>query len=331
MLRTAKPCGLAIFGIVLCVAVPTRAEEFRDWLSELRAEALERGISEATVTAELGDVVPIPEVIELDRHQPRKPQDYCTYMRKRLTPTRIDGGRRALVEHAELLAQLQAEYGVPPRYLAALWGLETNFGDFLGDFPVVGVLVTLAHDHRRGADFREQIFAALRILDENQLSTDAFRGSWAGAIGQVQFMPTTYLEYAVDHDGDGRKDLWTSVPDSLASAANYLRESGWRPGESWGRRVQLPAQLEDRRELARARSLPDWQVLGVRRFDGGALPNARLTGSIVLPRRTRNPAFLVYHNYRTILTWNRSTFFALSVGALADRISGRRTSPTCGV
>jgi membrane-bound lytic murein transglycosylase B len=236
-----------------------------------------------------------------------------------------------LEDHEALLARITEEYGVPARYVVALWGLETNFGDYQGDHPLFDTLVTLARDPRRGDFFREQIFAALRMVEDGHHPPEGFEGSWAGATGQVQFMPSTYLDYAVDHDGDGRRDIWTSVPDALASAAHLLRRSGWRPGESWGRQVSLPSELHRQAGTLRKspRGLEGWSTLGVRRSDGGDLPVANLNARLVLPLRTADPAFLVYQNYRVFMTWNRSTFFAISVGALADELGDRSTLRAC--
>jgi membrane-bound lytic murein transglycosylase B len=303
------------------------ADDFSIWLRALEAEALERGISRPTVESALRDVKTIPRVLELDRRQPVAPKDFCGYLERRLTPTRIERGRRVLAEHRELLAELAADYGVPARYLVALWGLETNFGDYLGDYPLMDALATLARNPRRGDFFREQIFAALQIIDEGHHPPVGLVGSWAGATGQVQLMPTTFLAYAVDRDGDGRKDVWSSLPDSLATAANYLRRSGWRSGQTWGRQVQLPTGSRH----DGSRPLADWQQLGVRRVDGRDLPEGDLRAEVVLPLRRPDPAFLVYRNYRTFLAWNRSTFFAISVGALADEISGAPSLRACGI
>ncbi|MHC4164819.1 MAG: lytic murein transglycosylase, partial [Planctomycetota bacterium] len=256
-------------------------DDWSRWLAELEAEALERGISQPTAVGVLGGVEPIPRVLELDRRQPVAPRDFCGYLEARLTPTRIARGRRVLAEHRELLAEIVADYGVPARYLVALWGLETNFGDYLGDYPLFDALVTLARDSRRSNLFREQIFAALQIIDGGHHAAEGLVGSWAGATGQVQLMPTTFLAYAVDRDGDGRKDVWTSLPDSLATAANILRRAGWRSGETWGRQVRLPSKLS----RDRARPLSAWQELGVRRIDGRDLPEAHLRAEIVLPLR----------------------------------------------
>jgi membrane-bound lytic murein transglycosylase B len=297
---------------------------------QLESEAIETGISRDIVEAALGGVEPIPRVLELDRRQSKRPAGFCRYLERRLTKTRIARGRRLLAEHAALLDEISREYGVPPRYLVALWGLETNFGDYLGDFPVIPALVTLAYHPRRAELFRREVIAALRILDEGHHPRQGLVGSWAGASGHVQLMPSSFLRFAVDHDGDGRKDIWTSLPDAFATAAHYLRRSGWRSGETWGRQVRLPSTVNgDRDELRRARSLAEWQERGVRRADGGDLPVADLRGTVVLPLRKGGPAFLVYRNYRTFLSWNNSTFFAISLGALADEVSQNASLRVC--
>jgi membrane-bound lytic murein transglycosylase B len=327
-LVTCAAAGLAaaFLGAGAAGAPAPSDAELSSWLEVLKAEALGRGISRETVAAALDSVEPIPRVLELDRRQPRAPKDFCGYLERRLTPTRIARGRRVMEEHRDLLAEISADYGVPARYLVALWGLETNFGDYLGDYPLIDALVTLARNPRRAAMFREQIFAALQIIDEGHQRHEDLVGSWAGATGQVQLMPTTFLAYAVDRDGDGRKDVWTSLPDALATAAHYLRRSGWRSGETWGRQVRSPA------ELGRdgAKPLAAWQELGVRRIDGSDLPDADLRAELVLPLRRPGLAFLTYRNYQTFLAWNRSTFFAISVGALADEISGAGSLRACG-
>lgn len=305
-------------------------DEFVEWLDALRSEALERGISPATVDSAFASVVPRPVVLEHDRSQPRAPGDFCGYLARRLTPTRIARGQRELAARRELLRRITAEYGVPARYLVALWGLESNFGDYQGDHPLFDALVTLARDPRRGELFRSQIFAALELVEAGH-PLKGMRASWAGAMGHVQFMPTTFRAYAVDHDGDGRKDIWGSVPDALASAANYLRAVGWRSGESWGRQVRLPQALVEGGPGARhgTRSLDTWSELGVRRSDGRALPASTLAGRLVHPRRRPEPAFLVYPNYERFMAWNRSTFFAISVGTLADELAERSTLRAC--
>ncbi|MFQ5418180.1 MAG: lytic transglycosylase domain-containing protein [Myxococcota bacterium] len=324
--------GLLAALAIACAPAPTRAADagFETWLAELREEAIERGLQPATVMAALGNVTLVDEVVRLDGQQPHKARDFCGYMKRRLTPTRIERARRVMISHADLLNEITAEYGVPARYLVALWGLETNYGDYVGTFPVIDSLVTLAHNPRRSEMFRAQVFDALRILEEGHVQPADFVGSWAGATGQLQFMPSTFLAFAVDHDGDGRKDIWANEADALATAANYLRKSGWRGGETWGRQVTLPANLAAGEAALGARSpLVEWQARGVRRIGGGDLPLSDLRGSIVRPRRATDPSFLVYRNYRAFLAWNRSTFFAISVGTLADAVTGAASLQAC--
>jgi membrane-bound lytic murein transglycosylase B len=322
--------------MLLCLSIwcagsiaPARgaSDDFDSWLVKLKQEAVEQGLRAETVDAALANVQVLSKVVEADRSQPKAPTEFCDYMGRRLTPTRIARGRKMLVEHRKLLAGINAEYGIPPRYIVALWGLETNFGDYVGDIPLFDALVTLARDPRRGKFFRNQIFGAMRIVDEGHHSLEGLTGSWAGATGQVQFMPTTFLAYAVDYDGDGRRDLWNSLPDAFASAANYLRRSGWRLGETWGRQVRIPNDLGAKG----SNSLAHWQKLGVRRVDGRDLPQARQRAMLVLPTQQRVPAFLTYRNYQAFLAWNRSTFFAISVGTLADELSGAASLKACGL
>ena len=317
--------GLLVGGSADAARDPT----FDEWLGGVRNEALERGISASIVDTALDDLTPEPDILKQDRSQPKKPADFCGYMVRRLTSTRLARAKRMLEEYGTLLRKINAEFGVPARYIVSLWGLETNFGDYQGGHSVVRALATLAFDPRRSEVFRGQLFAALQILDERHLEVDEMKGSWAGAMGQVQFMPTTFLAYAVDYDGDGRKNIWGSVPDALASAANYLRQAGWRPGETWGRRVDLPAGMTLEGRTSPRRSVEHWGSKGVRSYGGDELPVSTLRGSIVRPRNEPSPAFLVYGNYRTILAWNHSTYFGISVGTLADRVGGRSSPRLC--
>ncbi len=325
--RVARLVGLLLWCVGSVVSAHAEVDDFAPWLEELKLEAIERGLRKETVEVALSNVRLLSEVVESDRSQPKAPTDVCDYMTRRLTRTRIERGRRMLVKHRKLLVGINADYGIPPRYIIALWGLETNFGDYVGDIPLFDALVTLARDPRRGTFFRKQIFGALRIVDEGHHPAEGLTGSWAGATGQVQFMPTTFLAYAVDRDGDGRRDLWNSLPDAFASAANYLRRSGWRLGETWGRQVRLPGDIGTKGSY----SLAQWQKLGVRRVDGRDLPRARQHAMLVLPTRTRDPAFLAYRNYHAFLAWNSSTFFAISVGALADELTGVARLKACGI
>ena len=328
MLHILKNNTLILTIILITVFTATRqgacSEDFSGWLEGLRQEARTKGISEATLHEALDDLQPIPRVIELDRKQPEFTQTFWHYLDTRVTEDRIERGRMLREIHAELLEDIAREYGVQPRFLVAFWGLETNFGDYLGSFPVVGSLATLAYDPRRSDFFRTELLAALSIVDAGHIPVNEMIGSWAGAMGQPQFMPSTFVRFAVDADGDGRRDIWHSLPDVFASAANFLAKSGWQGDRTWGREVKLPADFTlELTGLEVEKSLAAWQVLGVRKINGEDLPKVNIKGSIILPAGYAGPAFLVYSNYRTILQWNRSDLYAIAVGHLADRIAGR--------
>lgn len=298
------------------------APPFEPWLEELKKEARARGISDAVLSRALDGVERIPRVLELDRRQPEFTLTFWSYLDKAISDARIKKGRDLLKKHKKLLDQVHKKYGVPPRFLVAFWGLESNFGQYTGVFPVVGALVTLAHDRRRSKFFREQLLAALALIDQGDLAVDT-KASWAGAMGNHQFIPTTYRDFAVDGNGDGRRDLWNTLPDIFASAANYLKGAGWDKERTWGREAKLPKNFPyELTGLKVRKSLSEWQKLGVRRANGRDLPKVDIEASIVLPAGYQGPAFLVYKNYRTIMIWNRSILYALAVGHLADRLRG---------
>ena len=271
----------------------------------------------------LNGVEPIARVIELDRRQPEFTQTFWAYINGRVSENRMKRGRELLAKHKSLLTRTEETYGVQGRFLVAFWGLETNFGQFLGGFPVVDSLATLAYDDRRSAFFRSELFNALRVLEGRHISRDAMVGSWAGAMGQPQFMPSTFTRYAVDEDGDDRKDIWGTLPDVFGSAANYLGKLGWDNRYTWGREVRLPDGFDlDLADLRTKKPLQAWQDIGVRRIDGRDLPRASIEGAVILPAGHKGPAFLVYQNFEAILNWNRSLLYAISVGHLADRLIG---------
>ncbi len=309
-------------------ALPVAAAEtgdFGTWLWELRAEAQGRGITTATLDGALNGISLIPRVVELDRKQPEFTLTYTQYRDRVVPMSRIKKGRRKLAENRELLEKIGKKIGVQPRFIVALWGIETDFGRVTGGFKVVPALATLAFDGRRSAYFRKELHNALRILNEGHITPQAMVGSWAGAMGQCQFMPSSFLAHALDYDGDGRRDIWTTRSDVFASAANYLAKSGWRDDQTWGREVKLPANFDPAMaNLKVKKAIGGWQAMGVRNVDGSDLPERQLTASIVLPEKGKmSPAYMVYNNYRTVLLWNRSTYFALAVGLLSDGIGGR--------
>jgi membrane-bound lytic murein transglycosylase B len=305
-------------------------EGFRAWLDELRMEASRQGISDATLDSALGDIAPVSRVIELDRRQPEDDRTFLTYLTRCVDERRSRRGRALLAKHRALLNDIYARYGVPPRYLVALWGLETTFGENTGGFRTIDALATLAYDPRRARFFRTQLLDALHIIDEGHVAPDEMTGSWAGATGQMQFMPSTFIRHAVDYNGNGRKDIWGSLPDAFASAANFLSTMGWRQGETWGREVLLPADFDTSlASMDMKKTLAQWSELGVRQINGVALPREKMEGSIVLPQGSEGPAFIVYHNFRVLLRWNRSINYAISIGHLADRIVGKPEIVAC--
>ena len=299
--------------------------DFDSWLAGLKQEAIGRGIRPQTVETALAGLQPLPEVIQRDRSQREFTLTFTRYMRGAVTEGRVEKARRLLEEHRPLLEKVAAQYGVQPRFLVSFWGLESNFGEHTGGYSVVAALATLAHEGRRHDFFRAQLLDALQILDEGHISVQEMTGSWAGAMGQLQFIPSTFVNFAVDYDGDGHRDIWHSLPDIFASAANYLSQEGWRGDRTWGREVQLPPGFDfGLASLGEKKPLAEWaSVHGLRSADGSPLPQVDgIEASLVLPSGHRGPAFLVYENFRTILIWNRSILYALSVGHLADRIDG---------
>jgi membrane-bound lytic murein transglycosylase B len=298
-------------------------EDFQNWLQALRSEARVAGISDTTLDAALSDIKLATRVIERDRSQFEFTRTFLTYLGKCVTDERIKRGRKLLAEHRILLNKIYVQFRVPPRYIVALWGVETNFGDNLGNFAVIDALVNLAYDRRRSSFFRSQLIDALGIIDNGHISHDTMQGSWAGAMGQMQFMPSTFVKHAIDFSGDGRKDIWHSLPDAFGSAANYLSNIGWRSGQLWGREVLLPDNLDLMlATINNRKTVASWSALGVRRANGNDLPRVNMEGSIVLPQGHKGPAFLVYDNFRIILEWNRSINYAFCVGYLADRLVG---------
>ena len=310
--------------VLLFFAPPVMGEgKFEEWVKTFKTEAVQSGISSSLLDQAFEDVAPIPRVLELDRKQPESRMTFVEYRKKIVSQQRIQRGRQMLAQHRDLLTEIGQHYGVQPRFIVALWGIETNYGKNTGGYSVVQALATLAFDGRRSQYFRTELLNAFKILQDRNISLEAMKGSWAGAMGQCQFMPSSFLRLAVDYDGDGRKDIWTTPADVFASAANYLSQSGWKGNQIWGRKVHLPKAFNIKQaNLKICKSLQAWQKIGVLKSNGHDLPRAPFQASIVLPDGTGGPAYLVYDNYRVIMKWNRSTYFATSVGLLADAIGG---------
>jgi membrane-bound lytic murein transglycosylase B len=321
-----RRCARLLSATLLCAvgsAHGAAPEDFPACVEGLKARALAEGISPATADAVLDRVTWQDRVIELDRRQPEFTRTFQDYYDARVTETRVERGRALLAEHRALLERIRRESGVPGHYLVAFWGLETNFGSYLGKMPIPDALTTLACDPRRSRFFGGELMAALRIVDGGDVAAEAMEGSWAGAMGHVQFMPSVYLRHAVDGYGDGRRDLFGSIPDALTSAGRFLAGLGWEPGLRWGREVRLPEgfdyALAGRGER---RPLSAWRALGVTDAFGALLPEVEVPASILVPAGHEGPAFAVYENFDVIMGWNRSEFYAIAVGRLADRIAG---------
>lgn len=297
--------------------------EFSACVKELSVKAKAAGISSATINAGLKKAKYNKRVIELDRKQPEFSTTFADYFNRSVSEQRITQGKALLIKHKVLLDRVTQKYGVPAPYILAFWGLETNFGRVFGDIPVVDSLTTLACDPRRPDFFTSELMSALSILDAGDVAPHQMTGSWAGAMGNFQFMPSAFIQNAIDYDGDKKRDLWKSTPDAIASAAKYLQNLGWQANSRWGREVMLPIGFPFQEAgLKNTRTLAEWKQLGVRTADSQALPSENIKASLLVPSGYKGPAFLVYQNFNVIMRWNRAEFYALAVGHLADRIAG---------
>lgn len=311
--------ALALGAILATRGARAQEGDFAAWLNGLRADALAQGIGRATLDRALTGLAPIPRVVELDRHQPETTLTFAEYIARVVTPQRREDARVHYRENQAALDAVAARFGVEPRFIVALWGIETDFGRNTGGFKVIPALATLAFDGRRPAFFRRELLNALTIVDREGIDPDRMLGSWAGAMGQSQFMPSSFLAYAVSFRGDGPPDIWSQREDVFASIANYLARVGWHPREGWGEEVALPPRLEP--PSGPPRPVAEWASLGLARVDGKPLPDHAGEASLVLPDGQGGPAFLAYDNFRVLLKWNNSNYFAIAVGFLADSIS----------
>jgi lytic murein transglycosylase len=301
-----------------------RTQSFPEWLAGLRAEAQRQGIATATLDRAFAQVHLLDRVLELDSTQPEFARPVWSYLDSAVSDQRIHEGYQRLAANAALLARVSAQFGVPGEILVAFWGIESDFGRECGNFSVIDALTTLAYRSHRPALFREELLAALRILDNGDISLEQMRGSWAGAMGQTQFVPTIFLKHAVDYDHDGRRDIWNSLPDIFASTAHFVAGIGWRTGESWGQEVRLPPDFPwDQAELTITKPVTEWTRLGVRPMSGPALSDDG-PASILAPAGHTGPAFLVRENFRVIMRYNPSISYALAVALLADRMTGAK-------
>ena len=297
---------------------------FPQCIERLQQKALNSGVSKRTTIDILGQIKPLPKVLGYDRNQPEFVQNFTGYFSKRVTNWRVNKGRKKLVEHREFLSKLTKQYGVPAHYLISFWGLETNFGGIKGKIPTIAALTTLACDQRRSVYFSEELVQALLLLEREDLDPKEMIGSWAGAMGHIQFMPTAYIKYAKDGDADGKVDLWNNELDALASAANFLQNLGWKTGFRWGREVLLPENFNY--QLAgksQPQPLSFWSQLQVTQVSGKTLGDSDLKAALLIPAGHTGSAFMVYSNFDVILRWNNSEYYGIAVGHLADRIRGQ--------
>ncbi|MCH2546048.1 MAG: lytic murein transglycosylase [Alphaproteobacteria bacterium] len=316
--------------IVLCVTCAMPAftasaadQPFNQWVDNYKREARALGIAKPLLDDAFAHMEPNDRVVELDRKQPEGTMTFARYKERVINAQRIKEGRRKLTQHRDLLNKVSKKYGVQPRFIVALWGIETNYGTNTGGFDVIEALATLAYDGRRGEFFRKELTNALQIINDGHISLDDMRGSWAGAMGQCQFMPSSFIAFAQDGNGDGKKDIWNDLEDVFASIANYLSKSGWDDEYTWGRRVAFPAGFSRQYgDIKSSRSLLEWAKMGIRTEFGSALPQVDIQASLVYPDDASNEAYLVYNNYKTVMKWNRSLYFATAVGLLSDEIGG---------
>jgi membrane-bound lytic murein transglycosylase B len=334
--------GAAVVALLLTasgraqVAVPAAAEparpEFSEFVARLKEQALAQGVSTGTVEAALSELEPLEVVVERDRTQAETVLTIDQYVQRRLTRRFVRTAVEEARAHRKILASIGKKYGIAPRVLVAIWGMESNFGRFTGTRPTIQALATLAWEGRRGAFFTSELLDALRILDHKYIELDRMKGSWAGAMGQPQFMPSSYLAHAQDWDGDGRRDIWSTLPDVFASIANYMQSYGWKAGETWGRQVRLPrggplpliqkvgvreSGCRAAREMTVPLPLAKWQAMGVRAANGGALPKVDRDASLL---NAGSKSYLVYRNYDALLGYNCAHAYALAVALLSDRI-----------
>ena len=305
------------------LAVQAQTQDFAAFIAGVKTEGAQQGLSPSTL-AILDGIAPIDKVVELDHRQPEFTATFKGYLKAIMKPKRIAAGRKQMKQNRDLLQAVGNKYHVQPRFIVSLWGIESGFGQSMGTYSVPASLATLAWEGRRAAFFKGELMNALTIIDKGDVPAAQMIGSWAGAMGQCQFMPSTYLKYAQDWDGNGKRDIWHSRGDVLASTANYLSQIGWRDDRGWGRPVKLPAHFDSHLlGLDTQKTMKEWAKLGVVSADGKKLPARDWNSSVILADGKSGPAFLVTDNFRAIMTWNHSTLFALSVGHLADAI-GRR-------
>ena len=318
--------ALSLLAVPAVIGLPHRAEAaqtFAQWIERFWSTARAVGIKRETYDLAFKGMTPDPKVIEAANFQPEYKKPIGEYVDRVVSDKRVTGGKQKLEENKALLDILEKRYGVDRTIIVAIWGVESNYGTQPGDMNVIRSLATLAYYNPKASFARQQLITALKILQRGDISVEAMNGSWAGAMGHTQFIPTTYQAYAVDYDGDGRRNIWSDVPDALASTASYLKHSNWQAGQTWGYEVTLPKGLNPKKYSERTlKSLGEWQKLGIRRVNGEAFPRPGDKAGLYAPAGTAGPVFLVLNNFRSILRYNNATSYALGVGHLSDRLKG---------
>ncbi|WP_104399243.1 lytic murein transglycosylase [Vibrio penaeicida] len=319
-----KKLLVALLGLGLS-HVAIAQPDFDEYVTGLKAEALEKGISQSIIDKAFENVTYKPRAVKADRNQPEKKLTLDEYIPRAVPNWKVKQAKALYNKHYTELKRIGDEYGVQPRFIVALWGVESNFGKLTGGYSVIDALTTLSFDGRREAFFRKETMAALTILDQGHILPHKMKGSWAGAMGQCQFMPSSFLAYAADGNNDGKKDIWNTKSDVFASTANYLSQSGWDDKYTWGRQVTVPTGFDmnlEGRQKAKAKTLAEWNKLGVTRINGKALPQPKedIDAWLIMPDDENGRAYLIYNNYQVLMKWNRSYYFGIAVSHLADKI-----------
>jgi membrane-bound lytic murein transglycosylase B len=314
---------LRIFCLVfLTTSVFANSHSFEEFLDQVRKTATEQGVSKSTIDKAFFELTPRPSAIASDKAQAEFNQNFWHYVNKRVSKVRLNNGKDTLKKNALLLTKTSEKYGVPAYVIVAFLGLESNYGNYMGSESLIRSLATLAYDKRRSKFFTRELIAVLKLMDKKTIPFDA-TGSWAGAMGAVQFMPTNVIAYGIDANNDGKVDLWNEKADIYASAANFLNKLGWKKGEKWGREALIPKNFDYQLTgLNNEKTVNEWAALGVRRGNNSNLPKSNFKASLIVPMGHRGPAFLVYRNFDAIMGWNRSILYALSVAYLSDRLNG---------
>lgn len=312
---------VAILASMILPHTSAAGQPFTVWLEAFKEQARREGISQNTLDAAFKGVEPSDDIITLDNTQPEKKIDFYRYVERIVSKQRVENGRENIADNRDLLNKVSSEYGIAPQFIVALWGIETAYGENQGDIPIIESLATLAYDGRRAELFRNELLMALKILDADHIDLYDFLGSWAGAMGQCQFMPSSYLKYAVDYNQDGKRDIWNTRSDVFASIANYLKEHGWKENLGWGMAATIPASVKQSSQEGTVKTLKQWRESGVRFRTSLVLPEDHTPLKLVYPDDDQVAGYLVTSNYDVLMKWNRSQYFATAVGLLADSIA----------